>query len=145
MLEDYLRRHDGVLTLAHARLAGVSQDAVNRRLRSGLWLRCSPGVYFVDDRPFTDSARIRAAVWGLGESATGSGLTAAWWHGLTKFAPEVVEVTVPRVSNHRVGTECVRDGATLVRRTSSNGRDFVSPNLHSPSSKPPSAEAAAPN
>lgn len=30
-----------------------------------------------------------------------SGLSAAWWHGLTKFAPDVVDVTVPRVSNHR--------------------------------------------
>lgn len=119
MLEDYLRRHDGVLTLAHARSAGISQDAVNRRLRSGLWLRCSPGVYFVDDRPFTDSARIRAAVWGLGESATASGLTAAWWHGLTKFAPEVVEVTVPRVSNHR------RRHGVRTRRRDLSPRDVV--------------------
>lgn len=32
-----------------------------RKVRSGHWLRCSPGVFFVDDRPFTDRARIRAA------------------------------------------------------------------------------------
>jgi very-short-patch-repair endonuclease len=57
-------------------------------------------VYFVDDRVFTDAARIRAAVWGYGADATASGLTAAWWHGLTRYPPERVEVTVPRSSNH---------------------------------------------
>lgn len=101
VLDDYLRDHDGVITLAHARAAGLSHDAVNRRVRSGRWLRCSPGVFFADDRPFTDSSRIRAAVWSYGPNATASGLAAAWWHGVTRFAPEVVEVTVPKVSNHR--------------------------------------------
>lgn len=101
MLDDYLRDNDGVITLAQARQAGLSQDAVNRRVRSGRWLRCSPGVYFADDRPFTDAARIRAAVWSLGPAATASGLAAAWWHDVTKYPPESVEVTVPRVSNHR--------------------------------------------
>ena len=101
MLDDYLRRHDGIITLAQASVCGLSRHAVNRRERSGHWRRCFPGVYFVNDRPFTDAARIRAAVWGLGEYATGSGLTAAWWCGLTKFAPDIVEVTVPKVSNHR--------------------------------------------
>lgn len=58
-------------------------------------------MYFADDRPFTDAARIRAAVWSLGPRATASGLAAAWWHDVTKYPPESVEVTVPRVSNHR--------------------------------------------
>ncbi|MDO3638271.1 type IV toxin-antitoxin system AbiEi family antitoxin domain-containing protein [Mycolicibacterium arseniciresistens] len=96
MLDDILRRQDGVLTLRQALCAGLSQDAVDRRVRSGHWRRCARGVYFVDDRPFTDSARVRAAVWGYGARAAASGLAAAWWHGLTKFAPEVVEVTIPR-------------------------------------------------
>ncbi|MEE6168473.1 MULTISPECIES: type IV toxin-antitoxin system AbiEi family antitoxin domain-containing protein [unclassified Mycolicibacterium] len=101
MLEEFLRRHDGVITLAQAAEAGLSRQAVYRRVRSGRWLRCAPGVYFADDRQFTDAARVRAAVWSLGPKATASGLAAAWWHGVTKFAPESVEVTVPRVSNHR--------------------------------------------
>jgi very-short-patch-repair endonuclease len=58
------------------------------------------GVYFVDDRPFTDAARVRAAVWGYGPDAVASGMAAAWWHGLTRYSPEVVEVTVPRNSHH---------------------------------------------
>jgi very-short-patch-repair endonuclease len=101
VLDEHLCKHDGVLTLAQARRLGLSDDAVYRRVRDGHWRRCSRGVFFVVDRPFSDAARIRAAVWGYGEFGTASGLTAAWWHGLTRFAPTVVEVTVPRDSSGR--------------------------------------------
>lgn len=111
MLDEFLRQHDGVITLAQARRAGLSDQAVIRRQRSGSWRRCGPGVYFVDDRPFTDDARIRAAVWSYGVQAAASGLAAAWWHGLTGFAPDLIEVTVPRDSNGRC-----RDGTKLRRR-----------------------------
>jgi len=50
-------------------------------------------------------------VWGYGERAVASGLAAAWWHGLTRFAPDTVEVTVPRDSNGRR-----RDGSRVRRR-----------------------------
>ena len=111
MVDDYLRRQDGVITLAQAQQAGLSRHAVNRRVRTGHWRRCWPGVFFVDDRPFTDAARVRAAVWGYGPEAAASGLAAAWWHGLTKFSQEVVEVTVPRTSHHPH-----RDGVRMRRR-----------------------------
>ncbi len=119
MLNDYLRRHDGVITLDQARAAGLSWRAVQRRLQSGQWVRCSRGVYFVDDRPFSDTARIRAAVWGYGSSAVASGLTAAWWHALTRFAPDIAEVTVPRDSHGRRHTD------TRVRRRSLDECDVV--------------------
>jgi len=106
VLEEFLRQHDGVVTLAHAQRAGLSQAAVSRRVHSGKWRRISPGVYFVDDRPFTDAARIRAAVWSYGEQASASGMAAAWWHALTHFAPNVVEVTVPRNSHGRCHDGC---------------------------------------
>jgi very-short-patch-repair endonuclease len=111
VLNEYLRDHDGVITLTQARRAGLSKHAVNRRVKAGHWLQCSAGVYFVDDRPFTDSARIRAHVWSYGQRAAASGLAAAWWHGLTRFAPDVIEVTVPRDSNGRR-----RPGTRLRRR-----------------------------
>lgn len=111
MVDDYLRRHDGVITLAQAREAGLSARAVQRRVESGRWLRCSRGVYFAADRPFTDAARIRAAVWGYGPHAVASGLTAGWWHKLTHFAPERLEVTVPRDSHGRR-----HDGSRVRRR-----------------------------
>jgi len=97
----------------------MSEHAVLRRHRSGQWRRCGPGVYFVNDRPFTDGARIRAAVWSYGPEAAASGLAAAWWLGLTRFAPDVVEVTVPRNSNGR------RHEGTRVRRRDLKAADIV--------------------
>jgi very-short-patch-repair endonuclease len=111
MLADLLRRQDGVLTLAQAKRAGLSQDAINRRVRSGHWRRCARGVYFADDRPFTDAARVRAGVWSYGPDAVASGLTSAWWHGVTKYVPDIVEVTVPRNARLRK-----RAGTRLRRR-----------------------------
>jgi very-short-patch-repair endonuclease len=70
-------------------------------MRAGQWRQCARGVYFVDDRPFTDAARVRAGVWSYGARAAASGLAAAYWLGMTRFAPEIVEVTVPRNSSGR--------------------------------------------
>ena len=100
MIENLLRRHDGVITGTQARGEGISQDTIERKVRSGSWRRLSRGVYFADDRPFTDAARIRAAVWAHGDRATASGLAAAWWLNMARWAPTLVEVTVPRASNH---------------------------------------------
>jgi very-short-patch-repair endonuclease len=108
-----------VITLARACEAGLSRRAVERRITSGQWKRCGRGVYFVDDRPFTDAARIRAAVWGYGARAAASGMTAAWWHGLTQFAPAVVDVTTPRNSHGR------RHPGTRVRRRDLEPVDVV--------------------
>jgi very-short-patch-repair endonuclease len=119
VLDDYLRRHDGVITLDQARAAGLSRRVVERRLESGRWVRCSRGVYFVDDRPFSDAARIRAAVWSYGSAAVASGLTAAWWHGLSRFTPDIAEVTVPRNSHGR------RHQDTRVRRRNLDECDVV--------------------
>jgi predicted transcriptional regulator of viral defense system len=145
VLDDYLRRHDGVITLAQAERCGLSRHAVNRRERSGRWRRCTPGVYFVDDRPFTDAARIRAAVWAHGGRATASGLTAAWWHGLTRFAPKVVDVTVPRAAHHpkRAGVRTRRRDLAPTDVVERKGLRVTA--LPMTSSKRPFDAAAAPN
>lgn len=111
VLYELLRLHDGVITLAQAEATGLSRHAVNRRVRSAQWVRCSPGVFFVADRPFDDAARIRAAVWGRGSDAVASGLAAAWWHGITRYAPDTVEVTVPKTANRAKA-----DGVRIRRR-----------------------------
>lgn len=111
MISDYLRQQDGVITLDQARDAGLSTRAVQWRVTTGRWRRCGRGVYFADDRPYTDTARIRATVWGYGPSAVASGLTAGWWHGLTRFVPGQLEVTVPRDSHGRC-----HDGSRVRRR-----------------------------
>lgn len=100
-MHNYLRNHDGVITRSQALACGLSRSAIGRRLQSGHWRRCGPGVYFADDRPFTTAARIRAAVWSYGPEAVASGLAAAWWHQLTTATPNSIEVTVPRNSHGR--------------------------------------------
>ncbi len=91
-------------------------------MRSGHWERFARGVYFVADREFTDRARIRVAVWSYGCYATASGLAAAWWHGLTKFAPGITEVTVPRHQRLQ------RQPATRLRRRDLKPADIVERN-----------------
>ncbi|WP_395307393.1 type IV toxin-antitoxin system AbiEi family antitoxin domain-containing protein [Mycobacterium sp. AMU20-3851] len=120
MLADLLRSHDGVITLAQANQAGLGRDDVHYRVRTGQWLRCGRGVYFADDREYTDRARIRAGVWAYGEDAVASGLTAAWWHRLTQFAPNTVEVTVLRKRRLRISP-----GTTLRRRDLDPGEVVV--------------------
>lgn len=119
MLDDCLRANDGVIAHAQAQQCGLSQDVIDRLVKSGHWRRLSRGVYFVDDRPFTDTARIRAAVWGYGSDAVASGLAAAWWHGMTKFAPNVVEVTVRRETRRQ------RLAMTRLRRRDLSPKDVV--------------------
>lgn len=118
-MDDYLRRQDGVITRSQAIDCGLSDAGISRRLRSGHWRRCGPGVYFVDDRPFTTAARIRAAVWSYGPNAVASGLAAAYWHSLVTRIPAAIEVTVPRNSNGRT-----RPG-TRVRRRNLSSADVV--------------------
>lgn len=76
-------------------------------------------MYFAEDRPFDDAARIRAAVWSYGHTACASGLAAAWWHGLTRFAPRVVEVTLARNGYGRPRPGC------RPRRRDLDSRDIV--------------------
>lgn len=130
-LDDYLREHDGVITLAHARLAGMSNDAVNRLVRAGHWRRCTPGVFFAEDHRFGDAARVRAAVWSYGLNAAASGLAAAWWLDLTRFAPEIVEVTVPRDRRllHRPGTKLRRRDLDDVDVVERRGLRVTAPDL----------------
>lgn len=119
MIEDFLRAQDGLVTIAQAREAGLSDSAIQRRVQSGRWRRCGPGVYFADDRPFTPEARVRAAVWARGARAAASGLAAAWWFGLMTIPPECIEVTVPRNSHGRAAPGC------RVRRRDLHTRDVV--------------------
>ncbi|CAJ1509950.1 type IV toxin-antitoxin system AbiEi family antitoxin domain-containing protein [[Mycobacterium] burgundiense] len=119
-MEDHLlRSHDGVITLAQAREAGLSKDAVRRRVQSGRWRRVARGVYFADDRPFTAAARIRAAVWGHGADAVASGAAAAWWHDLSTSVPDVVDVTLPRTAHSR------KHPGTRIRRRDLCAKDIV--------------------
>ena len=109
-LDWYLRRQSGVISCAQARAAGLSQDVVDRRVASRRWERLHPGVYLAADHPYTDEARLRAAVLWAGKDAVAHGVSAAWWHDLGPKLPATVEVTVPRRRNlgHQPGVSVRR-------------------------------------
>lgn len=91
-----MARQDGVVTLAQAIAAGMSRTAVDRRVASGQWRRIHRGVFLRADRPLTRAARLRAAVFAAGPGAAASGVSAAWWLGLTEASPARERITIPR-------------------------------------------------
>ncbi|NMI02126.1 endonuclease domain-containing protein [Pseudonocardia acidicola] len=95
-VNSYLLRQAGVITRAQACSAGLSRDAVDRRLATRRWRPVHPRVYLAAGHRLTDEARVRAAVLWAGEGAVLSGAAAAWWHEMAECAPPVVGVTVPR-------------------------------------------------
>ncbi|GEM_PF-921854 len=110
MLDQWLAQHDGVITRAQARHCGLSDDSIDRLVRSDAWCVHNRGVYFVANRPFTTDAHIRCTVWGAGMNAVLSGEAAAVWHNVITDVPSVIEVTVPRAGRSRA------DGCRLRRR-----------------------------
>lgn len=89
-------RQAGVITRAQATAAGLSPDAVDRRLATRRWHPVHPRVYRDEEFPDSDEARLRAALLWAGAGAVLSGAAAAWWQGMVAAAPPSTGVTVPR-------------------------------------------------
>jgi hypothetical protein len=106
-----LLRQAGVITRAQALAAGLSADAVDRRLAARRWHPVHPRVYRDGAFPPTAAAAARATVLWAGPGAVLSGAAAAWWHGLLPEPPVVLGVTVPRRRYPRP-----RPGITVRRR-----------------------------
>ncbi|MCW0216141.1 MAG: endonuclease domain-containing protein [Pseudonocardia sp.] len=96
VLDAHLRRQAGVITRRQALAAGLSPDAVDRRLAARRWKPLHPQVYLDGSHRTTDEVRVRAAVLWAGADAVLSGVAAAWWHGISPALPATVQVTVPR-------------------------------------------------
>ncbi|GEL18556.1 DUF559 domain-containing protein [Pseudonocardia asaccharolytica] len=111
-LNSYLLRQAGVISRAQAVAAGLSRDAVDRRLATRRWRPLHPRVYLAEGHRLTDEGRARAAVLWAGPDAVLSGVAAAWWHGFAERAPLVVGVTVPRRRS-----PASRPGVSVRRRT----------------------------
>lgn len=106
-----LREQDGVISLAQAVAAGVSERTVRRWVAEGRWKRLHPGVYLDGRRRLGPAAVVRAAwLWG-GPSALVSGPAAAVWFGLRDRLDRPAELTVPRTGRGRG-----RPGVTVRRR-----------------------------
>ncbi len=76
------------------------------------------GVYLSVAHPFTERARLRAAV--LAHNGTADGTAAAWWHGLLPDLDPVVTITVP--PSARAQVRCIT--RTNARRRQLAARDI---------------------
>jgi hypothetical protein len=88
-------RQKGNVTRAQLLGAGLSESAIERRLRKGLLFVEYPGVYRVGHRAPSDEARYLAAVLACGEGAVLCGLAAAHTLDLVRSRPPEPKVLVP--------------------------------------------------
>ena len=88
-------RQHGVIRTDQLRFAGLSPDAVKRRVRSGRLHRLFRGVYAVGHTELSDKGRILAAVFACGPGAVASHESAAYLWSLSPKCPPFVHVTVP--------------------------------------------------
>jgi Transcriptional regulator, AbiEi antitoxin len=112
-------RQHGVVTLAQLLEAGLSRDAVKRRVEKSLLHRQHRGVYRVGHQSPSITARYLAAVLACGAGAVLSRLAAAFLLQLIKGAAPIPEVTstvkrhVPGVITRRVRHLDARDTSVV--------------------------------
>src|SRR5262249_9693064 len=89
-------RQHALVTRRQAIAAGLTADAVARRVRAGLWVVAAPGVSRLAGAPRSWPQRALAAVLSAGPGAVASHRTAAHLWGLDGFAaPGRIDVTLP--------------------------------------------------
>jgi hypothetical protein len=93
-LLDLLARQDGLVTVDQAQRYGLPARTLRRRVSADGWARVAPRVMLVGGHPWNDRARVRAVALRAGDRAAVSGPAAAWWHGMLRTAPSVIDVTV---------------------------------------------------
>lgn len=86
----------GVIHRRQAVGAGLSVDAIQRRIKRGDWLIVLPGTYRLSGAPVTWHQRVMAAVLWAGPGAIASHRTAAALWTLPGFPPATIEVTTSR-------------------------------------------------
>ena len=93
-LHRLLARQHGLITRAQARALGLSDSAIDRRLRTREWVRLASGVFLRAGTAVTWNTKALAAC--LAGNALASHRTAAVLWGLSPFRPGPVEITTPR-------------------------------------------------
>lgn len=107
-----LKRQNLVVTRRQALALGVTNDAIHRMTRlGGRWQRLLPGVYLTVTGTPTELQRETAALLYAGRGGTLTGQAALRRHGLTKQAPQVIDVLIP-VERLRKSTGFVRINRT---------------------------------
>ena len=119
--EQWAERHDGLIPTAIARRAGLSQDQVDHRRKSGRYRKVFRGVSAVTGSPPTWRQAVRAVSLAAGQEVWLSHLTAGRVLGAQLFDDGVIHVIsdlghpvdIPGVRSHRSGT--LEPGDTTTR------------------------------
>jgi Transcriptional regulator, AbiEi antitoxin len=90
-----LQGQNGVVSRQQALDAGLREDAIERRLRSGKWQRLHRGVYATFTGPLSREAKLWASVLCAGPEAALSHQTAAELHGLVDKPAAMIHISVP--------------------------------------------------
>jgi len=91
---EHARAQFGFITRVQALACGMSTDAIKRRVRSGVWVRIGPRLYFIDGAPTSSRQELMQACLLL--EGVVAGRSAAVVHGLLGFRPQAVEVVTMR-------------------------------------------------
>jgi len=103
-------RQHGVVTRADVRQLGVSENAIDARVKSGRLWRVHRGVYAVGRPTLTFHGRLMAAVLSCGPGAVASHYAAGALQGLMKERGPRIDVTVPGSGGRR------RRGVVIIHR-----------------------------
>jgi very-short-patch-repair endonuclease len=85
----------GVVSREQALGTGFGSAGLNRLIRSGIWIRVSPGIYLTAAVPISWPALAWSGVLIGGDAARLGGRAAAFLHDLVAKPPDQIEVLVP--------------------------------------------------
>jgi len=104
VLAEHAIAHYGVFRGEHARMAGLSERQIDRRIASRRWVQVIGDVYRLNGAPVSWKGDLLAACWtggfrAVGVAASGPG----WWSGLVEPGGERVVVVGWDVSSEGSG------------------------------------------
>jgi hypothetical protein len=88
--------HHGVFRGQHARMAGLKNRQIERRISDGRWVRLHRDVYRMNGAPITWKGNLLGACWAGGFRAVASHRSAAELYALPGRSRGRVEITCPR-------------------------------------------------
>ncbi len=109
-------RHHGAFAVRDAPLVGLTADAVAARARRDPFERPYPGIIVVPGYPSDHRTQLAAVQLYAGESATASGLSAAWLYGLVQHPPARPHLLLPHARR-------AQPARTIIRRSRCVGAD----------------------
>jgi very-short-patch-repair endonuclease len=114
-LARHAAEHHGVFRGAHARMAGLTERQIERRILDLRWLRLYRDVYRLHGAPATWEGDLLAACWAGGFRAVASHRSAAELHQMPGRKREFVEIVCPRWRRSHADTVIAHETKRLDR------------------------------